>query len=377
MALSQDHIYSLKYNCMKLSFKNLSILTILIFFILMLSCSRLDYVIEQGAGQMMLQNKSKKNKDVLKDKRVPQEYKNKITKIETYKKYFYQYFNEEEKSIYTRTTMLKTSAATYLIIASPYTEIKAKNTCFPVMGCFPYLGFFDYESATKYENEMKQENYVTYKRPVYAYSTLGFFEDTILSSFFYFDDYDLAELIFHELFHTIFFAKNEVDLNEALANYFGQEMAKEYFKLDSLKTQEIAIKSNKREQLYSSLVKHADAINLLYGNEKDLTDEKAKYLLDTYLEGVFQPEMRKLCKDLAFTDVECFPLREKWNNASFAAYMTYEKDINFIEKIQKQKGINLKDLLNLIKNDFERYEKESHPDQESFATFIQRIELIK
>src|SRR5690606_10073330 len=107
--------------------------------VLFSGCSRLDYVIEQGAGQMMLQNKSRRNKDVLKDKRIPQDYKNKITKIETFKKHFYQYFGEEEKGIYSRTTILKGSAATYLVIASPYTEIKAKNTCFPVMGCFPYL----------------------------------------------------------------------------------------------------------------------------------------------------------------------------------------------------------------------------------------------
>ena len=73
-------------------------------------------------------------------------------------------------------------------------------------------------------------SYVTYQRPVYAFSTLGYFEDRILSSFFYFDDFNLSELVFHELFHTIFFMKNNVDLNENLANYFGKELALIYFK---------------------------------------------------------------------------------------------------------------------------------------------------
>ena len=352
-------------------------LTLLLILGMVVGCSRLDYVIEQGAGQMMLQNRSKRNKDVLKDRRVPQDFKNKISKIEVYKKYFYQYFGEEEKGIYSRTTMLKSSAATYLVIASPPNEIKAVNTCFPFMGCFPYLGFFDPESALRYETEMKEKNFVTYKRPVYAYSTLGFFEDTILSSFFIFDDFDLAELIFHELFHTIFFAKNEVDLNEALANYFGMELAKEYFKLDPIKAQDIVQKSKKRDVLFSRLVKHADELNLLYQKEVDLSAPKAKFILDTYLDKTFFPDIRKVCAEQALTDSDCFPLRQTWNNATFAAYMTYEKDINFIEKVRLQKNLDLKGLLSLVKIDFDRYLKESHPDQESFAHFIIRIENIK
>ncbi|MFZ4712248.1 MAG: aminopeptidase [Bacteriovoracaceae bacterium] len=359
--------------------KQLKIFILLMVVLLSLfsGCSRLDYVIEQGSGQMMLQNKSRKNKDVLKDKRIPQDYKNKITKIEAYKKHFYQYFGEEEKGIYSRTTMLKGPAATYLVITSPYNEIKAKNTCFPIAGCFPYLGFFDPESATRFQEEMKSEHLVTYKRPVYAYSTLGFFEDTILSSFFYFDDFDLAELIFHELFHTIFFAKNEVDLNEALANYVGMEMAKEYFKFDTFKAQEMAVKAKKRDALYSRLVKHSEDLNLLYQKEVDLSEEKAKYILDTYLENTFFPDIRKVCGEQGLTDAECFPLRGQWNNATFAAYMTYEKDIDFIEKVRAAKGLDLKGLLVLVKADLERYQKESHPDEENFARFILRIENIK
>lgn len=326
---------------------------------------------------MMLQNRSRKNKDVVKDKRIPQDYKNKIQKIEAYKKHFYQYFGEEEKGIYSRTVILKGPAVTYLVIGSPYNEIKAKNTCFPLMGCFPYLGFFDPESADKYEAELKEDDYVTYKRPVYAYSTLGYFEDSILSSFFHFDDYDLADLIFHELFHTIFFAKNEVDLNEALANYFGKEMAKEYFKLDPLKSKEIDIVSKKRDEIYKRLVKHADDLNLLYQKESNLSKEKAKYILDTYLENTFYPSMRQLCGEFKFTDQECFPLRQNWNNASFAAYMTYEKDIDFVEKIREQRGLDLKGLLQLIKVEYERYEKQSHPDEETFSRFITRTLNIK
>lgn len=341
------------------------------------ACARLDYIIEQGAGQMRLQNKSRKNKKVLADQKVPQEYKNKITKIEGYKKYFYEYFNEEEKSIYSRTTLLNTDAVTYLIVVAPFNEIRAHETCFPIMGCFPYLGFFDEESADKYKGEMEEKNFITWKRKVYAYSTLGYFEDTILSSFFHYDDFELAELIFHELFHTVFFAKDEVDLNEALANFFGKEMAKEYFQFDTFKRKEIDDRVLKEDELSRLVVKYAVDLNLIYQAQMaTLTKDAAQGVLDNFVQNTFLPAVRKFCADKKLTDRSCYPLNLKWNNASFAAFMTYEKDIDFVKMIKEQEKLDLRQLLAMVKNDYEKYRKESNPDEESFSYYLKRIHNI-
>ena len=86
-------------------------------------------------------------------------------------------------------------------------------------GCFPYLGFFKEGEAKKYAMKQEENGFSTYTRPVYAYSSLGHWNDRILSSFFHFDSRELANLVFHELFHHIFFIKNEVSLNENLATF--------------------------------------------------------------------------------------------------------------------------------------------------------------
>jgi len=99
--------------------------------------------------------------------------------------------------------MLENSAVTYLVVASPFNEIKAVETCFPVMGCFPYLGFFNLNSAKNFAKEKENENYVTWIRPVYAYSTLGYFTDTILSSFFIIPTTSWLNLFFMN-FSTLF-----------------------------------------------------------------------------------------------------------------------------------------------------------------------------
>ena len=81
---------------------------------------------------------------------------------------------------------------------------------------------------------------------MHAYSTLGYFNDHILSSFFYYNEHQLAEMIFHELFHTIFFVKNEVDLNENLAQYFAQQLTMEFFKD---KSQKLALQRAQRKAM--------------------------------------------------------------------------------------------------------------------------------
>jgi len=201
-------------------------------------CAKLGYLTEQGIGQVKLQMSGESNNAILKNPKISPSIKRKIILVEEYKKFFYHHFGQKPSDIYSKTTILSNKAVTYLVVASSHTEIKAHEFEFPVMGSFPYIGFFNLDSAKKFSDNLKEtEDLVTWIRPVYAYSTLGYFEDRILSSFFHYDDIELAELVFHELFHTLFFIRDEVDLNENLANLYGKEMLQEYFKdRDELKT---------------------------------------------------------------------------------------------------------------------------------------------
>jgi len=49
-----------------------------------------------------------------------------------------------------------------------------------------------------------------------AYSTLGWFDDPVLSSFIRWPDTEVARLIFHELAHQLLYVKNDSTFNESL-----------------------------------------------------------------------------------------------------------------------------------------------------------------
>jgi predicted aminopeptidase len=346
-----------------------SLVPVLLTLLLTAGCTQMGYLTEQGFGFAKLQwLNSRPNESVLEDPDISEETKRKILLVQEYKKFFYYYFKEKETDIYTRTTMLDSEAVSYLVIASPHTKVEAHEFHFPFVGSFPYIGFYKKDSAKSFAKKLrKNENLVTYIRPVYAYSTLGYFEDRILSSFFDYDDVELAELVFHELFHTIFFIKDEVDLNENLANYYGKELLKEYFKDQQQLTDYIA-NEEKKEILKKRVV---ELISILQGEFDKLgaflTDDKADILTGRFVDEVFKPDLRALCTKLELPAKDC-EFKHKWNQASFAAFLTYEEEQDFLGSIQDKLHLSLKDLLAWLRKEHQAFKDQKKI--ESFTDFL-------
>jgi predicted aminopeptidase len=332
------------------------------------SCAKPIYLIEQGLGQMSLISRGEWNAEVLKSNNVSEDDKEKIKKIIIYKKYFYKFWSRKEEQIYSKTTFLEGEAVTWLVIASPHNEIKARKECFPLMGCFPYLGFFSKDSAKSYLNKLSIDGLSTYMRPVYAYSTLGYFTDNILSSFFFYKEFELAELIFHELFHTIFFAKDEVDFNENLANYFGREMANEYFKKSDQSIKLAKAKRKKYALLNQEVSNLALELNKEYKSHSNLSKESSKKVLDRFIAEVFRPSLKSKCEQLKLPVKQCSPLKKKWNNASLASYLTYQKNVTQIEQLRIEKKMSLKEYFSYIYQQYKKYQSED--PEGDFAKYL-------
>lgn len=334
------------------------LLNILLILALSTGCTMVGYLTEQGIEQAKLQWNGRDNEEFLKDPKVSEDHKNKILLIGEYKKFFYHYFNEKMTPIYTKTTLLPNKAVTYLVIASQHTKIEAHDFNFPIMGSFPYIGFFKKDSAQAFSEKLKRdENLVTYIRPVYAYSTLGYLEDRILSSFFEYDDIELAELVFHELFHTVFFIKDEVDLNENLANLYGKELLQEYFKDRPELKRYMEIQAKKT--LLSQRV--VDLIAILQTEFAKLggfiTALSADVLTDRFVIEVFKPEIKSFCFNLGLPQDEC-EIKEEWNQASFAAFLTYEEEQDFLEKLKSQNSFDLKQYLSWLRLEYKNFDNQ-------------------
>ena len=109
-----------------------------------------------------------------------------------------------------------------LVLSGAYGDRLQQYTWwFPIVGRVPYKGYFDYEAAKRARKEMAAEGFDTSLRPASAFSTLGFFNDPILSTTLAGDSVDLANTVIHELTHNTFYAPGQAVFNESFANFVG------------------------------------------------------------------------------------------------------------------------------------------------------------
>jgi predicted aminopeptidase len=118
-----------------------------------------------------------------------------------------------------------------LVVSAAYRDRLARKTWwFPVVGSFPYKGFFDFAEAQRTAQQLRDQGFDVTVGPSSAFSTLGWFNDPLVSTTVKADSVTLVNTVLHELLHTTFFAKGQVSFNESFATFVGGRGAEHFFR---------------------------------------------------------------------------------------------------------------------------------------------------
>jgi predicted aminopeptidase len=180
-------------------------------------CAEIGYYAQAAHGELSLLASAKPIPDVLDDPQTGDKLKARLQKVQEIRAFAVGELALPDNGSYKSYADLKRDYVLWNVVATPELSLKARQWCFPVAGCVSYRGYYSQADADAFADGLRREGDDVMVGGVPAYSTLGWFNDPVLSTFINDTDAELARMIFHELAHQTVYAKGDSQFNEAFA----------------------------------------------------------------------------------------------------------------------------------------------------------------
>ena len=202
-------------------------------------CETLSYYTQAIGGQLHIMAAARPLDAWLADPATPADLRKRLETAHRIRAYASAELGLPDNDSYTSYADLDRPFVVWNVFAAPEFSVEPKRECFPFSGCVPYRGFFSESAARSEAKRLKREGLDVYLGGVLAYSTLGWFNDPLLSTFIRYPDAQVARLVFHELAHQVAYAKGDTTFNESFAVVVEEEGVRRWLQSQG-RTKELA-----------------------------------------------------------------------------------------------------------------------------------------
>ncbi len=296
--------------------------------VLLAGCETLGYYAQAVGGHLEIMSRTQPMQTLLADPQTPVALRQKLELARSIRDFAAKELKLPDNGSYRGYAELPRPFVVWNVVATPAFSLDPVQSCFPVAGCVAYRGFFARADAESYAKGLLAKGHDVYFYGVRAYSTLGRFDDPLLSTFIHSPERELARLLFHELAHHVAYAKDDSTFNESFAVAVEREGLRRW-----LAGRDAELRD------YAEAQRRSDALTVVVDGARARLE--TLYKLRLAPEAMRQrkaEEMKALKAALA-----AFPpyAAVEPNNAFIAARATYTRLVPQFEKLLAEEGGDL------------------------------------
>ncbi len=249
-------------------------------------CGNFGYYLQSAGGQLEILSLARPVPQVMADSATSPELRVRLQVAQEAREFASRDLALPDNRSYRDYADLQRPYVVWNVFATGELSTRLKEWCFPVAGCVSYRGYFAKADADAYGDGLRQEGYDVFVSGVPAYSTLGWFNDPLLSTFLRYPDAEVVRTIFHELAHQVVYVPDDSVFNESFATTVEMEGMRRWLKHTGSDQQQAVYRQmqERRQQFIALVIKHRIQLEQLYGSS--LPDEEKRAGKRRILEGL-------------------------------------------------------------------------------------------
>ena len=191
-------------------------------------CGTIGYYAQAVSGELAVLRARQPISELLADAATPPSLKARLERVRDARDWAVTAMGLPDNGSYRSYADVRRPYVVWNVFATAEFSVEPLRHCFPVAGCVGYQGWYAEADAQAQAATLQRQGYDVYVGGVPAYSTLGWFDDPLLSTMLRWDDATLVATLFHELAHQKLYVKHDTRFNESFAEFVGEQGLREY-----------------------------------------------------------------------------------------------------------------------------------------------------
>jgi predicted aminopeptidase len=238
-------------------------------------CESVRYYSHIASGQMHIVSQRQSIRDIIAAPGTDPQLKQQLKQILEIRNFAQKELALPVDSHYLSYTDLDRPYVVWNVSAAPEFSLTPKTWYYPFIGHAAYRGYFSKDMAMRCAEQLERQGLDVYVGGVTAYSTLGWFSDTVFSTIIRPDESATAALIFHELAHQILYVSDDTTFNESFATTVEQEGLRRWMAANGnpIGYQAYVLQGRRRQEFLALVAKYHEKLAELYRQANMVPEE--------------------------------------------------------------------------------------------------------